>query len=96
MSTQRIIAVGLLNKSHLDRFGTCFTRLLSVDETPCFNDLLQAIDEADQECRRRGIGQTADERNTHCPNQLITDCQAYSPTTDSPRNNATLPDASAS
>ncbi len=60
MSTERIIAVGLLRQSDLDRLGSCFTRLWPVDETPCFNGLLQAIDEADREFRRSGIDQPAD------------------------------------
>ncbi len=60
MSTERIIAVGLLSKSDLDRLGSRFDRLWPVDETPCFNGLLQAIDEADREFRRSGIDQPAD------------------------------------
>jgi len=52
MSTERIIAVGLLSQSDLDRLRTCFARLWPVDETPCFSGLLQAIDEADREFQR--------------------------------------------
>jgi len=52
MSTERIVAVGLLRQSDLDRLGNCFTRLWPVDETPCFSGLLQAIDEVDREFRR--------------------------------------------
>jgi len=52
MSAERIIAVGLLSESDLDRLGKSFTRLWPVDETPCFGRLLQAIDEADRELRR--------------------------------------------
>ena len=52
MPTERIIAVGLLTQSDLDRLGDDFGRLWAIDETPCFNSLLQAIDEADREIRR--------------------------------------------
>ena len=52
MPTERIIAVGLLSQSDLDRLGNQFDRLWPVDETPCFDGLLQAIDEADREFRR--------------------------------------------
>lgn len=48
MTSDRIIAVGLLSQSDLDRLGSQFTRVWPVDETPCFNLLLQAIDEADR------------------------------------------------
>ncbi len=52
MSSERIIAVGLLTQSDLDRLGSRFDRVWPVDETPCFNALLRAIDEADREFRR--------------------------------------------
>ena len=52
MAAERIIAVGLLTQSDIDRLGSDFARLWPVDETPCFNNLLQAIDEADREIRR--------------------------------------------
>lgn len=48
MSANRIIAVGLLTQSDLDCLGSRFTRAWPVNETPCFNSLLQAIDEADR------------------------------------------------
>ncbi len=60
MSTERIIAVGLLSQSDLDRLGSQFNRLWPVDETPCFNGLIQAIDEADREFRRSEFDQPAD------------------------------------
>jgi len=49
---ERVVAVGLLTQRDLDVLGQEFTRLWPVDETPCFNDLLKAIDEADEELRR--------------------------------------------
>jgi hypothetical protein len=48
----RIVAVGLLTQAHLDRLGPSLTHVWPVDETPCFGELLQAIDEADREVRR--------------------------------------------
>jgi len=57
MSGERIIAVGLLTQSDLDRLGSRFDRVWPVDETPCFNALLLAIDEADREFRRNEIDQ---------------------------------------
>jgi hypothetical protein len=48
---RKIVAVGLLTQRDVDVLGHGFSRLWPVDETPCFTDLLQAIDEADQELR---------------------------------------------
>ena len=50
---ERIIAVGLLTESDLTLLGPTFTRLWSVEETPCFSQLLQAIDEADRVYHRQ-------------------------------------------
>jgi hypothetical protein len=52
MSANQIIAVGLLTQSDLDRLGSQFSRAWPVNETPCFNSLLQAIDEADRDLWR--------------------------------------------
>jgi hypothetical protein len=48
-SDGRIVAVGLLTRTDLQTLGPSFTRAWPVDETPCFGDLLRAIDEADRE-----------------------------------------------
>lgn len=48
----KIVAIGLLTQRDLEVLGNGFTRLWPVDETPCFADLLQAIDEADRELSR--------------------------------------------
>lgn len=48
----RIVAVGLLTQRNLDALGPTFTQVWPVDETPCFHQLLQAIDEADRQLRR--------------------------------------------
>ena len=52
MLDQKIVAVGLLTQRDLKLLGPTFDRAWSVDETPCFSELLRAIDEADREFRR--------------------------------------------
>ena len=52
MEPKKIVAVGLLSQRDVDLLGNGFSRLWPVDETPCFTDLLQAIDEADRELRQ--------------------------------------------
>lgn len=52
MTEERIVAIGLLTQREVDLLGTNFERLWPVDETPCFTQLLQAIDEADRELWR--------------------------------------------
>jgi hypothetical protein len=47
----RIVAIGLLTARDLERLGTSFTRAYPIDETPCFGELLRAIDEADRAMR---------------------------------------------
>ena len=43
-----IIAVGLLTQNDLDLLGSGFRRAFMIDDTPCFEDLLNAIDAAEQ------------------------------------------------
>jgi hypothetical protein len=58
LSKERIVALGLLTQGDLDVLGPSFTRLWPIDETPCFDELIRAIDEADREFRRaRDAGQ---------------------------------------
>ena len=45
----RIVAVALLTQHDLNLLGPAFDRVWPVEETPSFNELLQAIDEADRE-----------------------------------------------
>ena len=52
MAEQRIVAVGLLTQRDVEVLGNGFSRLWPVDQTPCFTDLLQAIDDADEELKR--------------------------------------------
>lgn len=48
----RVIAIGLLTGRDLDRLGAGFSRAYPVDETPCFGELLRAIDAADRQLWR--------------------------------------------
>ena len=52
MADAAIVTVGLLAQHDLDLLGHSFQRLWPVDEVPCFQGLLNAIDEADREARR--------------------------------------------
>ncbi|GAO39894.1 hypothetical protein SCH01S_39_01790 [Sphingomonas changbaiensis NBRC 104936] len=45
---ERIVAIGLLTERDLDVLGTGFRRAFRVDDTPCFDDLLAAIDVAEK------------------------------------------------
>jgi hypothetical protein len=45
------VAVGLLTEHELALLGEGFNRAWPIDETPCFEDLLKAIDEADRAFR---------------------------------------------
>ena len=49
LASERIVAVGLLTQRDLDVLGSSFKRMFPVDETPCFGELLVAIDDADRE-----------------------------------------------
>lgn len=49
---ERIVAVGLLTQRDVEALGPRFDRLYPVDQTPCFGDLIRAIDEADRKLRR--------------------------------------------
>ena len=49
MPEKRIIAIGLLTQREVELLGHGFSRLWPVDETPCFTELIKAIDEADRE-----------------------------------------------
>ena len=52
MRSPRIVAVGLLTRKDLTLLGPTFDRAWPVEDTPCFSQLLQAIDEADRELSR--------------------------------------------
>lgn len=48
----QIVAVGLLTQADLDRLGSGFRNAIPVDETPMFEELLRAIDEATSDAPR--------------------------------------------
>ena len=52
MTNRRIVAVGLLTERDVRILGQGFDRLWPVDDTPCFPQIVQAIDEADRELWR--------------------------------------------
>lgn len=53
MADEQIFAVALVTRQEADLLGPAFDRLWPVEDTGCFNSLLQAIDEADREVWRR-------------------------------------------
>ena len=44
MAYDQIVAVGLLTRRDVYLLGPTFTRIWPVEDTPCFSQLLQAID----------------------------------------------------
>ena len=44
----KIVAIGLLTQRDVELLGETFTRLWPVEDSPCFDGLLKAIDEADR------------------------------------------------
>ena len=48
MAEERIVAVGLLTQREVELLGDGFSRLWPVDNTSCFTELIEAIDEADR------------------------------------------------
>ena len=49
MTKERIVAVGLLTQREVALLGATFDRLWPVEEAPEFQELLDAIDHADEE-----------------------------------------------
>jgi hypothetical protein len=50
--SERIVAVALLTQEQLDLLGPTLKQVWPIDGTPCFDGLLQAIDECDREMWR--------------------------------------------
>jgi len=46
---ERIVAIGLLTERDLDVLGTGFRRAFRIDDSPCFEELLAAIDAAESQ-----------------------------------------------
>jgi hypothetical protein len=51
LADERIVAVGLLTQREVEMLGHGFSRLWPLDDSPCFNELLKAIDQAECELR---------------------------------------------
>jgi len=63
VNNERIVAVGLLTQADLIRLGPTFSRVWPVDQTPCFSDLLRAIDNADRALWRERDGLVRNSRS---------------------------------
>lgn len=44
----QVVAIGLLTEQDLSLLGSGFRRAFRLDDTPCFEDILAAIDEAER------------------------------------------------
>jgi hypothetical protein len=53
---ERIVAIGLLTEHDLDILGTGFRRAFRIDDSPCFEDLLAAIDVAENQAETMRMG----------------------------------------
>ena len=49
MSDEQIVAVGLLTQTNLDMLKGSLKKVFPISESPCFDGLLQALDEADRD-----------------------------------------------
>jgi len=49
---ERIVAVGLLTQRDLNLLGPTFNRVWPVEDVPQFDELIQAIDRADEQLER--------------------------------------------
>jgi hypothetical protein len=52
MPDDQIVAVALLTAENLRTFGSCLKKVYPIDQAPAFEDLIRALDEADQQDRR--------------------------------------------
>jgi hypothetical protein len=53
MDRDRIVAVALLTEENMKVYGSCLSKVFPIDETPCFTELIDAIDRAEQQMRER-------------------------------------------
>lgn len=53
---ERIVAIGLLTEHDLGLLGTGFRRAFRIDDTPCFDELLAAIDAAEERAEEMRAG----------------------------------------
>ena len=56
---RQIVAIGLLTQHDLNLLGHGFDRAIPVDNTPRFEELLKAIDDADRDLRARTLNEQA-------------------------------------
>lgn len=63
MKQDHIVAFALLTEENLATYGRCLKKVFPIDETPCFDDLLAAIDEADRKAWRERDRVARDPRN---------------------------------
>lgn len=56
---RQIVAIGLLTQHDLNLLGHGFDRAIPVDNTPRFEELLKAIDDADRDFRARTANEHA-------------------------------------
>jgi hypothetical protein len=61
LARDRIVAVALVTQPELELLGPSFRRAYPIDETPCFGELLSAIDDADRELWRQRDEEAAKE-----------------------------------
>ena len=54
-SGERIVAVGLLTEREVNLLGAQFDRLWPVEQAPEFDELVRAIDEADEALQREHV-----------------------------------------
>lgn len=52
LCSRQIVAIAPVTTEELALLGPQFKRAYAVDETPCFGELLYAIDEADRDIRQ--------------------------------------------
>ena len=64
MAKDRIVALALVTQPELNRLGPAFRRAYPIDETPCFGELLRAIDEADRAVWRERDAEASSEGET--------------------------------
>jgi hypothetical protein len=64
MAPDRIVAVGLLTQTDLNRLGEQFARAWPVQDTGCFESLIDAIDQADRRLWREEDSKLAGSSNS--------------------------------
>ena len=52
MPDDKIVAFAALTQGDLDTFGKDLRKVFQIDESPCFAELLRALDEADRRGRK--------------------------------------------